>query len=143
MRCSAKTKAGKRCRRNAIDGERRCRQHADDDVDQLTIAAIFERYEVPPDCTPLVQAYAELHKRRAAASASIDRDGLQVTNDEGVVFANPSVAIERQTSAELARIHREIVRSSTPITVKPKKSQLDELAEKREARRARPAAATD
>ena len=143
MRCSAKTKSGKRCKRNAVDGEKRCRQHADDVTEQLTIAAIFERYEVPPDCTPLVQAYAELHKRRASASASIEREGLHVVNDEGVVYPNPSVAIERQTSAELARIHREIVRSSTPITVKPEKSQLDELAEKRKARRARPAAATD
>jgi hypothetical protein len=137
VRCEAKTKAGKQCSRNAVDGGR-CKQHAQSggtEVDKL-----FEQYEIPPDCLPLVAAYAELHQRRIAASAMIDREGITDVGEKGE-YAHPAVAIERQTSAELARIHREIVRSSKPAENKPEASQLDELAKKREARRARPTGA--
>lgn len=138
MRCSAKTKHGKRCKRKAIAPTDRCKQHAV--VEELPdLDQIFERYEVPPDCRPLVEAYADLDRRRREATRHIDRVGPLITTDEGAVIANPSVALERQTAAELARIHREIVRSSTPAPPKAAKSQLDELAEKRKARRAGPA----
>lgn len=137
MKCAAKTKAGKRCKRNAVAGTERCSQHAEPG---LTVDEIFERYEVPPDCQPLLDAYVQLHDRRALASMVADREGLYIETENGV-FTNPAVSIERQTAAELARLHREIVRSSKPIEPKAKNSQLDELTARREARRAGPAAA--
>lgn len=140
MRCSGLTKAGPRCKRKSLEASEFCSQHQDQAADLGNVEKIFERYDVPPDCKPLLLAYGELSRRRADASALIDRDGLTKCGENGE-YPHPAVAIERQTAAELARLHREIVRSSTPIAVKPEKSQLDELAEKRKARRAGPATA--
>lgn len=133
VRCSGRTKAGKRCKRNALRDGEYCQQHLEDEVEDL-----FQNYIVPPDCKPLLAAYDQLHLRRVNASAAVKRQGMTIVTKKGS-FTNPAVAIERQTAAELARIHREIVRSSTLRPVKSAKSALDQLAEKRKERRARPA----
>lgn len=134
VRCSGRTKAGKRCKRNALVDREYCKQHLDDD----TVEDLFALYVVPPDCKPLLAAYDQLHIRRKNASAAVERQGMTIIGKDGG-YTNPAVAIERQTAAELGRLHREIVRSSTLRPVKSEKSAIDQLAAKRRERRAGPA----
>jgi P27 family predicted phage terminase small subunit len=67
-----------------------------------------ERFVLEEHHLRLLQLCCEAWDRAQAARAQLDRDGLTVESEKGVIRAHPCIAIERDSRLAVARLVREL-----------------------------------
>lgn len=84
-----------------------------DDVEkQLRKALKDERRSLPASADLLVEAYVSQARRMRDAAERVDEEGLVVAGPKDQPVPHPALSIEKQASAEVARLRKQIIEAS-------------------------------